>query len=98
VPLLYYSVLVFVDFEKLISRSCTKSKRDKAVELTTSNAIVILGSSFVGSLAFTYSDSFWFNAVEAEVYAMASLFISLLFWLGLRWEQDMDSLEETDGY
>jgi hypothetical protein len=44
----------------------------------TSNAIVILGSSFVGSLAFTYSDSFWFNAVEAEVYAMASLFISLL--------------------
>jgi 4-amino-4-deoxy-L-arabinose transferase-like glycosyltransferase len=35
-------------------------------------------------------DSFWYNAVEAEVYAMASLFIALLFWLGLRWEQDMD--------
>jgi hypothetical protein len=73
--------LVFVDdFEKInLKNSCTKSKEDKAVELTTSNAIVILGSSFVGSLAFTYSDSFWFNAVEAEVYAMASLFISLLF-------------------
>jgi hypothetical protein len=52
-------------------------------------AIVVLGSSLVGALAFTFSDSFWFNAVEAEVYAMASLFISLLFWLGLRWEQDM---------
>ena len=55
------------------------------------NEIVILGSSFVGALAFTFSDSFWFNAVEAEVYAMASLFIALLFWLGLRWEQDMNT-------
>ncbi len=60
-------------------------------EINKDNAIVILGSSFVGALAYTFSDSFWFNAVEAEVYAMASLFISLLFWLGLRWEQDMDT-------
>lgn len=51
--------------------------------------IAILGSSFIGALAFTFSDSFWYNAVEAEVYAMASLFIALLFWLGLRWEQEM---------
>jgi hypothetical protein len=60
-------------------------------ELTATNSIVILGASFVGALAFTFSDSFWFNAVEAEVYAMATLLISLLFWLGLRWEQDMDT-------
>jgi len=58
-------------------------------EIDKSKAIVILGSSLVGALAFTFSDSFWFNAVEAEVYAMATLFIALLFWLGLRWEQDM---------
>ncbi|WP_293871143.1 DUF2723 domain-containing protein [Flavobacterium sp.] len=58
-------------------------------EIDKNKAIVILGSSFVGSLAFTFSDSFWSSAVEAEVYAMASLFIALLFWLGLRWEQDM---------
>ncbi|MEY2693160.1 MAG: hypothetical protein RIT03_1551 [Bacteroidota bacterium] len=56
-----------------------------------SSDLVILGSSFIGALAYTFSDSFWYNAVEAEVYAMASLFISLLFWLGLRWEQDMDT-------
>jgi len=60
-------------------------------ELNKNNSIVILGSSFVGALAYTFSDSFWASAVEAEVYAMASLFIALLFWLGLRWEQDMDS-------
>ena len=59
--------------------------------LDKNKAIVILGSSFVGSLAFTFSDSFWSSAVEAEVYAMASLFIAILFWLGLRWEEDMHS-------
>ena len=59
-------------------------------EIDQNNSIVILGSSFVGALAYTFSDSFWYNAVEAEVYAMASLLIALLFWLGLRWEQDMD--------
>ncbi|MBL0014428.1 MAG: DUF2723 domain-containing protein [Flavobacterium sp.] len=58
-------------------------------EINASNSMVILGSSLVGALAFTFSDSFWYNAVEAEVYAMATLLISLLFWLGLRWEQDM---------
>lgn len=60
-------------------------------EIDRNNSIVILGSSFVGALAFTFSDSFWYNAVEAEVYAMATLFIALLFWLGLRWEQDMNT-------
>ena len=58
--------------------------------LNKNNDVVVLGSSFVGALAYTFSDSFWYNAVEAEVYAMASLLIALLFWLGLRWEQDMD--------
>jgi len=60
-------------------------------EINTNNSIVILGSSLVGSLAYTFSDSFWFNAVEAEVYAMATLLISLLLWLGLRWEQEMET-------
>ncbi len=53
-------------------------------------ALAILGSSLVGSLAFTFTDSFWFNAVETEVYAPAILIMSALFWLALRWEQDMD--------
>ncbi|KGO94057.1 DUF2723 domain-containing protein [Flavobacterium subsaxonicum] len=61
----------------------------KFSELNKDNLIAILGSAAVGSLAFTFSDSFWFNAVEAEVYAMASLFIALLLWLGLRWEEEM---------
>ena len=53
-------------------------------------AYAILGSAMVGSLAFTFTDSFWFNAVETEVYAMATLIMAVLFYLGLRWEQDMN--------
>src|SRR5690606_35217792 len=60
------------------------------VSLTQQQYIAILGSGLVGSLAFTFTDSFWFNAVETEVYAMATLIMAVLFWLGLRWEQDMD--------
>ena len=59
-------------------------------EMTNNQQIAILGSALVGSLAFTFTDSFWFNAVETEVYAMATLIMAVLFWLALRWEQDMD--------
>ncbi|WP_308993110.1 DUF2723 domain-containing protein [Mariniflexile litorale] len=58
-------------------------------DITKDKAIAILGSGVVGSLAFTFTDSFWFNAVETEVYAMATLIMAVMFWLGLRWEQDM---------
>ena len=63
-------------------------------EMTNAQAIAILGSGIVGALAFTYSDSFWFNAVETEVYAMASLIMALLLWMGLKWT---DHIEEPRG-
>ena len=53
--------------------------------------IKVFGSSFLGALTFTFTDSFWFNAVEAEVYAMATLILSVLFWLGLKWESEFGS-------
>lgn len=58
-------------------------------EWNRNNAIMVLGSAVIGSLAFTFSDSFWFNATEAEVYAMASLFIAILLWAGLKWGEEM---------
>ena len=60
-------------------------------ELSKNKALAILGSATVGSLAFTFTDSFWFNAVETEVYAMATFIMAIMFWLGLRWEQDMNT-------
>ena len=62
----------------------------KDSQLTNSNAIAILGSGLVGALAFTFSDSFWFNAVETEVYAMASFIMALLLWMGLKWVDELD--------
>ena len=60
-------------------------------DFTQSKKVAVLGSAFVGSLAFAFTDSFWFNAVETEVYAMATLIMSVLFYLSLRWEKDMDN-------
>ncbi|MDT0685147.1 glycosyltransferase family 117 protein [Autumnicola psychrophila] len=58
-------------------------------KISASKKMSVLGSAMVGSLAFTFTDSFWFSAVEAEVYAMASCFMAILFYLGLLWERDM---------
>jgi len=69
-----------------LAKKITKSTE----EISKSRAIAILGSAVVGSLTYTFSDSFWFSAVEAEVYAMSSFLMALLFWLGLRWEAEMD--------
>ena len=64
-------------------------KKDE--EFISSTAIAVLGSGIVGSLAYTFSDSFWFSAVEGEVYAMSSFLMALLFWLGLKWESEINT-------
>ena len=63
-------------------------KSDK--DFSTGNIIAILGAGLVGSLAYTFSDTFWFSAVEAEVYGFSSLFTALVFWLILKWEDVAD--------
>jgi Dolichyl-phosphate-mannose--protein O-mannosyl transferase len=56
-------------------------------DISTGQIISVLGAGFVGAMAFTFSDSFWFSAVEAEVYATSSLFTALVFWAILKWEE-----------
>ena len=58
---------------------------------STGEKIAVLGSGLVGSLAYTFSDSFWFSAVEGEVYAMSSFLMAILFWLALKWESEMNT-------
>ena len=62
----------------------------KSGELNNTKILTILGSGIVGSLAYTFSDSFWFSAVEGEVYAMSSFFTAIVFWAILKWEEVAD--------
>lgn len=59
-------------------------------EMTTVQKSIILISGFIGALAYTFSDSFWFSAVEGEVYAMSSLFTAVVFWAILKWEEQKE--------
>ncbi|MFI3317834.1 MAG: DUF2723 domain-containing protein [Rikenellaceae bacterium] len=59
-------------------------------ELTESNQWLVLGAGLVGSLAYTFTDTFWFSAVEGEVYALSSMFTALVVWLMLKWEDEAD--------
>lgn len=59
----------------------------------TSQLIAIIGSGLVGSLVYMFSDTFWFSAVEGEVYAYSSLFTAVVFWLILKWDAAEDSPE-----
>lgn len=62
-------------------------------DISKGQEIILIGSGLVGALAFTFSDSFWFSAVEGEVYAMSSCFTAIAFWAVLKWESVVDSDE-----
>lgn len=64
---------------------------DKA-KLSVTDFIIILGAGVVGALAYTFSDTFWFSAVEGEVYAFSSFLTALVFWMILRWQDEADSV------
>lgn len=64
--------------------------QDTEKEMTAGQMIAIIGSGLVGALAYTFSDTFWFSAVEGEVYAYSSMFTALVFWLILKWENRAD--------
>ena len=58
--------------------------------ITKGQLVTIMGSGLVGALVYTFSDTFWFSAVEGEVYAFSSLFTAVVFWLILKWEDVAD--------
>lgn len=63
----------------------------KGEPLSNQQLLAVMGAGTVGALAYTFSDSFWFSAVEGEVYAMSSLFTAVVFWAMLKWEHEADS-------
>ena len=59
-------------------------------EFTDAHKIAALGAGAIGALAYTFTDTFWFSAVEGEVYAQSSMFTALVVWLMLKWEEQAD--------
>ena len=66
------------------------SKEFPEKEMSLFSKFSIICGGFIGSLIYTFSDSFWFSAVEGEVYAMSSLFTALVFWSILKWESEFE--------
>lgn len=62
-------------------------------ELGNADGTMVIVASAIAALAYTFSDSFWFSAVEGEVYAMASLFTAVIFWAALKWDEEMNLVE-----
>lgn len=70
-----------------ITHLARKLVTDKDEEISVAKVVAILGAGMVGALAYTFSDTFWFSAVEGEVYAYSSFFTAIVFWLILKWEE-----------
>ncbi|MDE6632283.1 MAG: DUF2723 domain-containing protein, partial [Muribaculaceae bacterium] len=81
-------LLLFWTISHLVRRLIVADDFDG--ELPLYKYVVIMGSALVGSLAYTWSDTFWFSAVEGEVYAFSSFCTALVFWLILKWENRAD--------
>ena len=79
-------LFLFWSITHLVRRLLT----EEGEELTTPRLIAVMGSGVVGALVYTFSDTFWFSAVEGEVYAFSSLFTAVVFWLILKWEDVAD--------
>ena len=80
-------LFLFWSITMLVKRLIPQSDRDN---LSVAQMIAVFGSGVVGSLAYTFSDTFWFSAVEGEVYAMSSCFTAICFWAILKWNEQSE--------
>jgi hypothetical protein len=67
-----------------------KKMVDKDGDQSDNKNLIIFAAGLIGAFAYTFSDTFWFSAVEGEVYAMSSLFTAVVFWAILKWESEAD--------
>ena len=77
-------LLLFWSITHLVKKLVVKDGEED--KMTLAQYLVVMGSGICGALAYTWSDTFWFSAVEAEVYAFSSFCTALVFWLILKWE------------
>lgn len=73
-----------------ITHLAVRSYRKNEDELSPAQIAAIMGAGLIGAIAYTFTDTFWFSAVEGEVYALSSMFTALVFWAILKWENVAD--------
>ncbi len=78
------------------ARKIVEKQIDATGSLSNGQVFMIMAAGVVGALAYTFSDSFWYSAVESEVYASSSFFTAIVFWAVLKWEQDVTT-EQLNG-
>lgn len=88
-------LLLFWTITHLVRRLVVRDNSER--EISLAKYFVIIGSGVVGALAYCWSDTFWFSAVEGEVYAFSSFCTALVFWLILKWENRADD-QSSDKY
>ena len=94
--LLYFTIVFFAKRLVLPGKASSDKKADSSsgpigpAGCSVAQALAIFGAGAVGALAYCFSDTFWFSAVEGEVYAMSSLFTALVFWAMCRWYETAD--------
>jgi hypothetical protein len=77
-----------------ITHFARKIVRKDNPQLSQANIIAVMAAGVVGALAYTFSDSFWYSAVEGEVYALSSFFTAVVFWAMLKWDQAVEEEQE----
>lgn len=82
-------LFLFWSITILVKKMLLKTRQ----ELSKGDQIAIFGSAVVGALAYAFSESFWFSAVEGEVYAMSSVFTAAIFWAILKWDEEMMGIQ-----
>lgn len=85
-------LFMFWSITMLAKKMALKDKRTMSV----GEQIAVLGSGFIGAIAYTFTDSFWFSAVEGEVYAMSSLFTAIIFWAILKWDEETTAIKHNE--
>ena len=88
--LFLYLTIVWFAKRMVIGGSSERSDRGGQGETSPGKAISIIASGLVGALAYCFSDTFWFSAVEGEVYAMSSLVTAIVFWVMTKWYDKAD--------
>ena len=91
-------LFMFWTITRLARKMYTVDREGNGAEFDPANKThvwTVIGAGLIGSLAYAFTDTFWFSAVESEVYAMSSMFTALVVWLMLRWEEVADEPHST---